>query len=114
MADYLQKFQQRLAVLGPHESSAGRDGILQVGGVVSFGAVGGGGRGVCVDLEEVEDGSDVVELRPGAQPPGATDAEPALCGLVHLDYKKFKEDHYNFLSQMLLHHLVIEVLSESY
>ena len=84
-ADYLQKFHQWFAVFGPHESSAGPDSILQVSGVVSLGAV-------CVDLEKVEDGSDVVELRPGAQPPGAGDAELALGGLVHLDYKKFEED----------------------
>ena len=92
--DYLQKFHKRLAVFGPHESSAGRDGILQVSGVVSLG--GTVWHGVCVDLEKVEDGSDVVELRPGAQPPGAGDAELALGGLVHLDYKKIDADYWNF------------------
>ena len=109
-SDYLQKFHQRLAVFGPHESSAGRDGILQVSGAVSLSAV---GHGVCVDLQEVEDGSNVVELRPGAQPPGARDAELALGGLVHLDYMKFDADYWNLQCPMLLHHLVVEIMPES-
>ena len=65
-----------LAVLWPNESEAGRDCLLEVCGVVFVVAA--------VVLEEVEDGSDVVELRPGAQPPGAADAELALGCFVQL------------------------------